>query len=129
MTCKGPDSGWRATFLATALFAITLNMLQPLAHAVLLRGGAPAALWTTFCRTAAAEPGHAAGSGDTHGALPHECCLGLPHAQALIDPSRSFLPAALPDPVTLTLTATKHITPVGIRDGPHRTRAPPFLLA
>jgi len=34
-------SGWRATALAVALFAITLNFLQPLAHAALMRGGEP----------------------------------------------------------------------------------------
>jgi hypothetical protein len=31
------DQGWRAAALAAALFAITLNFLQPLAHAALMR--------------------------------------------------------------------------------------------
>ena len=39
MDRKRPDQGWRAAAFAAALFAITLNFLQPLAHAAMLRGG------------------------------------------------------------------------------------------
>src|SRR5262249_39305786 len=47
-----PVTGWRAATFAAALFAITLNFLQPLAHAALLRDGGPvaaASLWGAFC--------------------------------------------------------------------------------
>ena len=46
MIAKRSDQGWRAMALAIALFAITLNFLQPLAHAAMMRDGAPSALWT-----------------------------------------------------------------------------------
>ncbi len=41
-----PLSGPRLSALAAALFAITLNFLQPLAHAAMLRDGAPRAMWS-----------------------------------------------------------------------------------
>ena len=44
MSRRRSDQGWRAAALAAALFAITLNFLQPLAHAALMRSGAPAKL-------------------------------------------------------------------------------------
>jgi hypothetical protein len=122
-----PDSGWRTTALAVALFAITLNFLQPIAHAALLRDGAPGALWTVFCNSTAAEPGHGSGSAPTHGAATHECCLGLAHAQALIDPSQTFLAMVFATAVMLPLPAAERPTPLGIRDGPHRPRGPPSL--
>ena len=50
------EAGWRAAAFATALFAITLNFLQPLAHAALMRDGAPRELWSVFCNSTAAGP-------------------------------------------------------------------------
>ena len=127
MIRKEPASGWRATVLAAALFAITLNFLQPIAHMALLRAGVPGVLWTTFCNSTAANPSHRPGSGPVHSAAAHECCLGLAHAQALIGPSQTFLPAVFAEFVVLSLPAAEHLTPVGIRDGPHKPRAPPTL--
>ena len=124
-----PPSGPRAAALAAALFAITLNFLQPLAHAALLRDGAPQALWTAFCNSMAAAPDGKSSSDGLPAAAPkHECCLGLAHAPALVEPS--------PVVVTLEPVATKlaplspivPFTPVGIRDGPTRTRGPPSLV-
>ncbi len=44
-------SEWRAAVLAVALFAISINFLQPLAHAALVRHGGPVAtlLWKSMC--------------------------------------------------------------------------------
>ena len=52
----------RAVGLAVALFAITLNFLQPLAHAAMMRGGSPETLWTAFCNSTAADPDGKSGS-------------------------------------------------------------------
>ncbi len=48
--------------MAVALFAITLNFLQPVVHAALMRDGAPSALWTVFCNATAADPDGKSGS-------------------------------------------------------------------
>jgi hypothetical protein len=48
MIRRRSDQGWRAAALAAALFAITLNFLQPLAHAALMRDGSPAN-WAAMC--------------------------------------------------------------------------------
>ena len=53
MTAQRTDSPMRALGLAVALFAITLNFLQPLAHAAMMRSGAPETLWTAFCNSTA----------------------------------------------------------------------------
>ncbi len=52
-----PEPGWRAATFAAALFAITLNFLQPLAHAAMMRDGGPMAvsLWTSMCTPSAGE--------------------------------------------------------------------------
>lgn len=85
MIARRSPAAWRTVALATALFAITLNCLQPLAHAALLRDGAPVALWTEFCKSMAADA-------DGKSQLPpasdksHECCLGLAHVTAIVWP-------------------------------------------
>ena len=56
MIARRPEAGWRASALAVALFAITLNFLQPLAHAAMMRDGMPSTLWTVFCNSSAADP-------------------------------------------------------------------------
>jgi hypothetical protein len=120
-----PESGCRSMALAMALFAITLNFLQPLVHAAMMRDGAPTALWTMFCNTLAARPDGGSGTVPGQDTKSHECCLGLAHAQALIEPSPRFLPVAYAhraDP-----PATEPAKAVGIRDGPHRPRGPPTL--
>jgi hypothetical protein len=126
MIRKRSDSGWRVASLAAALFAITLNFLQPLAHAALMRdGGAEAAakMWGAFCQTAPtqdADQGSAPAAGKGH-----ECCLGLAHAPALAELSTAFV---LVDPVPTAIrfvAAVDARSPVGIRDGPIQPRAPP----
>jgi hypothetical protein len=131
MTRRPSDQAWRASALATALFAITLNFLQPLAHAALMRDGAPGTLWSAFCNAAVAGP--AQGQDGKPAPVPiadqdHSCCFGLAHAPALIAPSPSF--TALP-PVVATLAPSLPVeqsTPVGIRDGPRQPRGPPSLV-
>jgi hypothetical protein len=107
-----------------ALFAITLNFLQPLAHAALMRGGAPAN-WAAMCLPSAQQ-------GDdqhpTTAGTPHECCLGLAHATTLAEPSTTFVAIErLPENVRPLETA-EALTPVGIRDGPSQPRAPPLSI-
>ena len=113
--------------MAVALFAITLNFLQPLAHAALLRDGAPSALWTVFCNSTAADPGGKSGSLPT-ATQQHECCLGLAHAAAFAPPPMAFV---LVEPVVAIVAPSLPLeqpTPVGIRDGPSQPRGPPTLV-
>lgn len=116
-----PDKGWRAAALAAALLAITLNFLQPLAHAALMRGGAPAN-WATLCLPSAGDDEQKAPAA---GQL-HECCLGLAHAPSLAEPSAFFVLLERPSTVERPLQAAEVLTSVGIRDGPSQPRAPPF---
>jgi len=124
MIRKRPDSGWRAMVFATALFAVTLNFIQPLAHAALLHGDLPIALWTAFC-TNTAGGGDRSGSAPAQAAEDHECCLGLAHAQTLIAPLAIFLLVVFGGLVLPPLQTTERPTAVGIRDGPDRPRGPP----
>ena len=126
MVRKRSESGWRASVFAAALFAITLNFLQPLAHAALMRDGGPEAaakMWGVFCLPAA-------GQGDAQGQMPaagknHECCLGLAHAPALADLSTTFTRVEHVAATVRFVAATDARSPVGIRDGPSQPRAPP----
>jgi Protein of unknown function (DUF2946) len=120
-------AGWRMAALAVAQFAITVNLLQPLAHAALMRDGVPSELWTMFCNSAAADQDDSAGSMPSHVADKHECCLGLTHAQALIEPPAAFVPVVFALQATAPQPVTDHPLTVGIRDGPYRPRGPPFL--
>lgn len=120
--------GWRAAAFALALFAITLNFLQPLAHAALMRDGSPSTLWSVFCKSMPDE------RKDTTGSVPsstvdHECCLGLAHAPALLAPSSAFILLPASTPVVLPEPRIDQSGAAGIRDGPHRPRGPPSLLA
>ena len=119
-----PLTGPRLPALAAALFAITLNFLQPLVHAALMRDGAPRAMWSVFCNSTVADPGGA--QMPDQGPKPtHECCLGLAHAAPLAPPSPDFI--VLP-PVVTALAPSLPDEPslsVGIRDGPPRPRGPP----
>jgi hypothetical protein len=132
MDRRRPASGWRAATFAAALFAITLNFLQPLAQAALMRDGGPPigsgamSLWTSMCAAAT-------GQDDAQDSLPaagkmHECCLGLAHAPTLATPSTEFV---VVEPVAVTverpLVALDALAPVGIRDGPSQPRGPPSL--
>lgn len=118
---KRSDQGWRAAALAVALFAITLNFLQPLAHAALMRSGAPAN-WAAMCLPSAQQDdGQSKPAGKVH-----ECCLGLAHAPTLTEPSTAFIVIARPATSVRPLEMAQAVTPVGIRDGPSQPRAPPF---
>jgi hypothetical protein len=129
MTRKCSDSGWRAAAFAAALFAITLNFLQPLAHAALMRGGgteAAAKMWGTFCLPVV-------GQDDADAPLPsvgksHECCLGLAHAPVLAELSPSFTLIQHVAVAIRFVAATDVHSPVGIRDGPGQPRAPPAIV-
>ena len=110
--------GWRASALAVALFAITLNFLQPLAHAALMRDGPAATLWTVICNASAADPDSADRGSNPAAVDAHTCCLGLAHAVSFVAPTSvsETAPRAADQPIA-----------VGIRDGPGQPRAPPFL--
>jgi hypothetical protein len=127
MVRRRSDQGWRAAALAAALFAITLNFLQPLAHAALMRSGAPIT-WAAMCLPSM-QQGGAQQDDDQHPAsagTAHECCLGLAHASTIAEPSTAFVAInRLPESVRPLETA-EALTPVGIRDGPSQPRAPPL---
>jgi hypothetical protein len=121
-----PVAGWRAATFAAALFAITLNFLQPLAHAALLRDGGPiaaASLWGAFCVNMGGED-------DGQGSAPaaakiHECCLGLAHANAIAAPPTAFVAIESRVEVIRLVAQTDALAAVGIRDGPNQPRGPP----
>jgi hypothetical protein len=127
MNRRRSDQGWRAAALAAALFAITLNFLQPLAHAALMRDGAPAN-WAAMCLPGVPQEG--AQQGDEQGSAPagklHECCLGLAHATTLAEPSTAFVAIDRPATTVRPLETAEVRTSVGIRDGPSQPRAPPL---
>lgn len=128
MDREQPVSNWRAMALAVALLAITVNFLQPLAHAALMRSGMPSTLWSVFCSSAVADPdGKAATSTPAQAPADHECCLGLAHAPALVAPTTFAL---LPPVVRATTPVPDRASAsaAGIRDGPHQPRGPPLLL-
>ncbi len=128
MDRTGPVTGRRAVAFAAALFAITLNFLQPLAHAALLRDGGPAEaarFWGVFCLPAADTESGEAPIPDA--AKIHQCCIGLAHATVMVGPSAVFSvepPLARPAPV---MAAAAPVGTAGIRDGPLQARAPPFI--
>ncbi len=124
MIRRRSDQGWRAAALAAALFAITLNFLQPLAHAALMRGGAPGN-WAAMClpSTQQGDDQHPAKAG-----TPHECCLGLAHASTIGEPSTAFVAIDRPPESVRPLETAETLTPVGIRDGPSQPRAPPLSI-
>ena len=129
MVRKRSESGWRAAAFAAALFAITLNFLQPLAHAALMRDGGPEAaskMWGVFCLPSA-------GQDDAQGQTPaagksHECCLGLAHAPVLAELSTSFTFVQHVAAAVRSVAAADALSPVGIRDGPSQPRAPPSFV-
>src|SRR5258708_28634556 len=131
MIANRSDHGWRATAFAVALFAITLNFLQPLAHAAMMRDGMPSTLWTVFCNASAADP-----DGQSEGksgkapmtAAQHDCCLGLAQAPAIAAPPIVFVAIEPVATFIPPLPAAEPITPAGIRDGPTRPRGPPIFV-
>jgi hypothetical protein len=119
-----PLTALRVSALAAALFAITLNFLQPLVHAALMRDSAPRTLWSMFCNATAADP-DGKQMPDSSRTSAHDCCLGLAHAAPLTPPSPDFVD--LP-PLVTALAPSLPDDPapaVGIRDGPRQPRGPP----
>ncbi|CAN5520202.1 hypothetical protein BH10PSE6_BH10PSE6_38310 [soil metagenome] len=110
--------------LAVALFAITVNFLQPLAHAALMRDAAPSTLWSAFCNGTQQETGKDSAPVTAEN---HECCLGLAHAATLAAPSPGFMAVEPVVSAGRPLQPADRLTSVGIRDGPHRPRGPPAL--
>ena len=127
MDCGKSSPDRRALALATALLAITLNFLQPLVHAALMRDGAPATLWSVFCNAA---PETRSNTGQDLPLTPdkHECCLGLAHAVTFTPPAAVFTLVARTAATVRPLASFDQLTPVGIRDGPHRPRGPPSFV-
>jgi len=127
MDCGKSRPDGRALALATALIAITLNFLQPLVHAALMRDGAPTTLWSVFCNAA---PETRSNTGQDLPLAPdkHDCCLGLAHAVAFSPPAATFTPVERIAATVQPLASFDELTPVGIRDGPHRPRGPPSFV-
>jgi hypothetical protein len=112
--------------LFVALLGITLSAFQPVTEAIAVRHGAPWTAWGILCKAAAAYDTDSDGAGGPAPAGKHECCLGLAHAPAMVEPPATF---ASVDFFTLADTPFRHAevaTSVGIRDGPHQPRAPPL---
>lgn len=125
---SNPATGARALALMAALFAVTLNFLQPLAHAASMRDGNASALWAMFCKSAVADPDQSSDAAPTKPATQHECCMGLAHASALTAPSPTF--TAVPPVVTAlaSMLPAEQRPAAAIRDGPTRPRGPPSLV-
>ncbi|MFN4018071.1 MAG: DUF2946 family protein [Reyranella sp.] len=126
MSAQQPPLQTRTLVLLVALFAVTLAILQPLAHAVMLRTGGPeaaATLWGAICQTRADGEAEAPGSPT---AKVHDCCFGLAHSPALLGPA---VAAVFIDQVPASdLVPSRHHHPTtgAIRDGPQQPRAPPL---
>jgi hypothetical protein len=127
MISKQPPSRLRSIALTTALFAITLAILQPLSHAVMLRMGgleAATALWGALC-----QPNAETGEGESGGpanAKVHDCCFGLAHAPAQTLPSGISIDVEHTETAQRIQTARHHPSTGAIRDGPNQPRAPPL---
>lgn len=127
MDRRRSDQSWRTVALAAALFAITLNFLQPLAHAALMRSGT-SGNWAAMCLPSALQEGAEQGDNQRPATARtmHECCLGLAHAPALGEPSTFFVAVDRPATIVRPLETAEVRTSVGIRDGPSQPRAPPL---
>ena len=116
-------TGLRAATLAAALFAITLNFLQPLALAAAIRDGGSAGAWTVFCKPSAEPPG----DHNSPVAQNHECCLGLAQAPALTAPAAIFAPVQRVATALPPLLVNDTPVSFAIRAGPSQPRGPPLL--
>ncbi|HZP98174.1 MAG TPA: DUF2946 family protein [Reyranella sp.] len=116
-------SVWRHPALAVALFAITLNFLQPLAHAALMKGGAPGEFRSALCNSSRANTDES--STPAPAVAEHDCCLGPVNAAPFITPSSEFVTVA---PLALPATgfaSNSQAPPISIGDGPGQPRDPP----
>ena len=111
--------------MAVALFAITLNFLQPLAHAAMMRDGSPSTFWSAFCNSTAADPDGQSGPGPA-AAQQHECCLGLAHAAAFVDAPSAFVLVGPVVAVAAPRLPAERPVRVGIRNEPSQPRGPPL---
>lgn len=112
-----------------ALLAVTLNFLQPLAHAASMRNGAPGMAGPVLCRAANADLERSRSiSGSTapeRAADVHDCCLGLAHAAPLVAPAGDFSTLTLIEGIALSVPTADQSASIGIRDGPPQPRGPP----
>ena len=122
------DRGWRAAALMVALFAITLNVFQPLAHASAMRASGPLfSLWAAMCLPGAADQKE--DSSPPAAGRTHECCLGLAHAATLAAPTAVFtVVSPISQAGNCRLAATDVPATGGIRDGPGQPRGPPLFV-
>jgi hypothetical protein len=119
--------------LFAALLAVTLNLLQPLAHSVLMRDSGPGAFWSAWCKAAAADPDGSTAADRSAPMKPaasgqHDCCLGLAHAPSLVAPSDAFVLLPPIEGAAPALLPAAQRPSVAIRDGPPRPRGPPSSL-
>jgi len=114
--------------LSIALLAVTINFLQPLAHAALMRDAGPDTLWSAFCNASAADPDSQHNDSKPLAHVDHDCCMGLAHAVPLIEPSKVFTVLERVSQVDLPQPSLALPTPAGIRDGPSQPRGPPSFL-
>jgi hypothetical protein len=127
MFTKQPPSQIRTMVLMAALFAVTLAILQPLAHAVMLRTGGPEAamsLWGALCQPSMDGQGEQ-GSGPSSANV-HDCCFGLAHTPVLLGPVVAAVFGDLVPDSDLVASRHNHPTNGAIRDGPNQPRAPPL---
>lgn len=124
MPSRDAADRWLAA-LAAALLAMTLNALQPLAHAAAMRGDPAARLtWGVLCLAVDDEPGESA---PEPAARNHQCCLGLPHVWALAEPDAAFTGSRPAETCGGIAGPQRQLSAGGIRDGPGQARAPPFF--
>jgi hypothetical protein len=91
-----------------------------------MRDGMPGTLWSVFCNSVPdlRQDGQQQAPLTAEG---HDCCLGLAHAAASAPPVAVAIVAERPATAIRPLRTLEVATSVGIRDGPHRPRGPPFL--
>ncbi|MCW5734954.1 MAG: hypothetical protein KIS73_12555 [Enhydrobacter sp.] len=122
----------QACTLFLALLAVTLDFVQPLAHAASLRNGGPGLAWFVLCRATSADPERAdADNGSTpvpaRSAGFHDCCLGLAHAPPLLAPPVEFISLPPIETASVSPLPADQRPSIAIRDGPPRPRGPPFF--
>jgi len=127
MIANQPVSRLRSLALTVALFAVTLAVFQPLAHALMLRTGgleAATALWGALCQTSG-EKGDSDSQGPANAKV-HDCCFGLAHAPAQALPPGTSIAVDSVEAPQRVHTAHHHPSTGAIRDGPNQPRAPPL---
>ena len=127
MIAKQPMSRLRSLALTVALFAVTLAVFQPLAHAVMLRTGgleAATAMWGSLCQPSAENS--ETDSQAPANAKVHDCCFGLAHAPAQVLPSGASIAVEAAEAPQRVHAAHHHPSTGAIRDGPNQPRAPPL---